>query len=133
MFATLILRIPQYIAGLLSISGCDGQIWHTQPRQIATSGCAHRVAEESDCAYQVRSKTDDVAKLGGIVGMEMRNRHVMPEDPTEARIVVMTDGLLIQKLKTDPVAQQSSCIIIDEVHEVSVNMTIILGLMVEVG
>jgi HrpA-like RNA helicase len=62
----------------------------------------------------------------------MRSKRVMPTDPTEARIVVLTDGLLLQKMKGDPLLKQTACIIIDEVHEVNGNMVLILGLLVTV-
>lgn len=63
----------------------------------------------------------------------MRNKRVMPQDPTRARIRLMTDGLLIQRLKADPLVLQASCIMLDEVHEMNPNMEIILGLLVSVS
>lgn len=64
--------------------------------------------------------------------MEMRNKRIMPADSTEARIVVLTDGLLLQKMKADPLLKQAACIVIDEVHEVNPNMVLILGLTASV-
>jgi HrpA-like RNA helicase len=64
--------------------------------------------------------------------MTMRNKRVMPADPTQARIVVLTDGLLLQKMKEDKSLKQAACIIIDEVHELNSNMIVILGLLVSV-
>jgi pre-mRNA-splicing factor ATP-dependent RNA helicase DHX15/PRP43 len=74
----------------------------TQPRRLAASSVARRVADELD------------VPLGEQVGYSVRF-----DDQTSAltRLKYMTDGLLLQHAKRDRDLLQYSCIIIDEAHE----------------
>ncbi|MCL1818566.1 MAG: ATP-dependent RNA helicase, partial [Spirochaetaceae bacterium] len=53
------------------------------------------------------------------------------EDKTTAqtRIKIMTDGILLQEMKGDPLLSHYSVIIVDEAHERSLNIDFILGLL----
>ena len=93
-----------------------GRIGCTQPRRIAASSVAKRVAEEL--------KTE----LGDRVGYQVRFRdHSQKDTP----IKFMTDGILLAETQGDPKLRQYSCLIIDEAHERSLNIDFILGYLRE--
>lgn len=91
-----------------------GVIGVTQPRRIAALSVSEFIA----------SQTGTV--LGGFTGYKMRF-----EDNTneETRIKVMTDGILLQEIKNDPLLSRYSVIMVDEAHERSLNIDFILGLL----
>lgn len=86
----------------------------TQPRRVAATTVATRVAEEYGC------------DLGHEVGFSIRF-----EDRTSAatRIKFMTDGLLVREALVDPLLSRYSVIMIDEAHERSISTDILLGLL----
>ncbi len=61
----------------------------------------------------------------GLVGYKMRFNDMTSK---ETLLKVMTDGILLQEIKTDYLLSKYSCIIIDEAHERSLNIDFILGL-----
>ena len=48
---------------------------------------------------------------------------------SNTRIKIMTDGILLQEIKTDPTLKDYSVLLIDEAHERSLNIDFILGLL----
>lgn len=89
-----------------------GLIGHTQPRRIAATSVAKRIAQELH------------SDLGQLVGYKIRfNDHLSPY----SHIKLMTDGILLAELQNDPYLEQYSCLIIDEAHERSLNNDFILG------
>ena len=92
--------------------GTKGMIAHTQPRRVAARSIAARLAFE----LQV--------DLGGLVGYSVRFDDVVDET---TRIRVLTDGLLLAELRTDPLLRRYDTIIIDEAHERSLNIDFLLG------
>ncbi|KAI1210337.1 P-loop containing nucleoside triphosphate hydrolase protein [Annulohypoxylon truncatum] len=106
-------QIPQFLenAGWCS----DGKtIAVTQPRRVAATTVAVRVAEEYGC------------EVGKEVGYSIRF-----EDVTSAvtRIKFLTDGLLIREALVDPLLSRYSVIMVDEAHERSISTDILLGLL----
>ncbi|MBU6414024.1 MAG: ATP-dependent RNA helicase HrpA [Planctomycetes bacterium] len=94
--------------------GLSGQIGHTQPRRIAARAVAARIAEE----------------LGGQVGpSSLVGCKVRFGDESSDRnlIKVMTDGVLLAELQSDPNLNKYQVIIIDEAHERSLNIDLLLG------
>ncbi len=87
-------------------------IGHTQPRRIAASSVAKRIAEEL--------KTP----LGDVVGFKVRFQDRLSKD---ASIKLMTDGILLAETQTDPLLSAYDTIIIDEAHERSLNIDFLLG------
>ena len=87
-------------------------IGHTQPRRIAASSVAKRIAEEL--------KTP----LGEVVGFKVRFQDRLSRD---ASVKLMTDGILLAETQTDPLLQAYDTIIIDEAHERSLNIDFLLG------
>ena len=93
--------------------GQRGQlIGHTQPRRIAASSVAKRIAEEL--------KTP----LGDVVGFKVRFQDRLSKD---ASVKLMTDGILLAETQTDPDLRAYDTIIIDEAHERSLNIDFLLG------
>jgi ATP-dependent helicase HrpA len=92
--------------------GSAGMIGHTQPRRIAARSIAERVAEELG------------ATLGGPVGYKVRFTDRVGEGTL---VKVMTDGVLLAELHSDPGLHNYDTIIVDEAHERSLNIDFILG------
>ena len=87
-------------------------IGHTQPRRIAASSVAKRIAEEL--------KTP----LGEVVGYKVRFQDRLSPG---ASVKLMTDGILLAETQTDPLLRAYDTIIIDEAHERSLNIDFLLG------
>jgi ATP-dependent helicase HrpA len=87
-------------------------IGHTQPRRIAASSVAKRIAEE------LRTP------LGEVVGFKVRFQDRLSRD---ASVKLMTDGILLAETQTDPLLKAYDTIIIDEAHERSLNIDFLLG------
>ncbi|MBB4842047.1 ATP-dependent helicase HrpA [Paucibacter oligotrophus] len=91
-------------------------IGHTQPRRIAASSVAKRIAEEL--------KTP----LGEIVGYKVRFQDRLQPG---ASVKLMTDGILLAETQTDPLLRAYDTLIIDEAHERSLNIDFLLGYLRE--
>ncbi|HQR55812.1 MAG TPA: ATP-dependent RNA helicase HrpA, partial [Burkholderiaceae bacterium] len=92
--------------------GERGVIGHTQPRRIAASSIARRIAEEL--------KTP----VGDVVGYKVR---FTDQTRPGASIKLMTDGILLAESQADPLLRQYDTLIIDEAHERSLNIDFLLG------
>lgn len=97
---------------VLAGRGRKGKIAHTQPRRIAASSIARRLAEETG------------TELGQWVGFKIR--FTDKTDPT-AKVKLMTDGILLAETQGDPLLKAYDTIIIDEAHERSINIDFLLG------
>ena len=89
-----------------------GLIGHTQPRRIAASSVARRIAEEL--------KTP----LGEVVGYKVRFQDRLSAG---ASVKLMTDGILLAETQSDPLLRAYDTIIVDEAHERSLNIDFLLG------
>ncbi|WP_240162418.1 ATP-dependent RNA helicase HrpA [Glaciimonas sp. PAMC28666] len=92
--------------------GLNGLIGHTQPRRIAASSTAKRIAQELG------------SPLGEHVGFKVRFNDTLTKG---AWVKLMTDGILLAETQTDPMLWQYDTIIIDEAHERSLNIDFLLG------
>ncbi|RMZ80568.1 hypothetical protein DV737_g2895, partial [Chaetothyriales sp. CBS 132003] len=109
-------QLPQFLyeAGYGSKDGpTPGMIGITQPRRIAATSMAERVAVEmgdrgSQVGYQIRYES----KVG----------------PNTA-IKFMTDGILMRELQEDLLLKRYSALVIDEAHERSVNTDVLIGIL----
>ncbi|KAK0353089.1 putative ATP-dependent RNA helicase DHR1 [Friedmanniomyces endolithicus] len=91
-----------------------GMIGVTQPRRVAATSVAERVATE--------------------LGPKFRNRvaHQVRYDTNVSRdtaIKFMTDGILLREISQDFLLSRYSAIVIDEAHERSVNTDILIGML----
>lgn len=105
-------QIPKYC--LAAGRGIDGVIGCTQPRRIAATTVARRIAEE----------------LGEAPGRSVGHK-IRFQDRTAASgfIKIMTDGVLLAETQTDPQLSAYDTLIVDEAHERSLNIDFILGLL----
>lgn len=99
-------------AALMEGFGRTGRIGCTQPRRLAATALASRFAAETH------------VQDGMEVGYKVRF-----DDHTSDSTVVkfMTDGILLAETHSDPLLLQYDCIILDEVHERSLNIDFLLG------
>jgi ATP-dependent RNA helicase DHX8/PRP22 len=91
-----------------------GKIGCTQPRRVAATSVAKRVAEEVGC------------RLGEEVGYAIRFEDCTGPD---TKIKYMTAGLLLREALIDPDVSAYSCIILDEAHERNIDTDILFGLL----
>ncbi|KNA17592.1 hypothetical protein SOVF_078270 [Spinacia oleracea] len=92
----------------------SGTICVTQPRRVAAVSVARRVAQEMG------------VRLGEEVGYAIRFED---RTSTKTRIKYLTDGVLLRESLSDPELSSYSVIILDEAHERSLNMDILMGLV----
>ena len=92
--------------------GRKALIGHTQPRRIAARTTAARIAHELK------------VELGQEVGFAVRFTDRVAESTA---IKVMTDGLLLSEVRSDRRLSRYEAIIVDEVHERSLNIDFLLG------
>lgn len=93
-----------------------GIIGITQPRRIATLSVTEFIKKQID-------------DKGSYAAYKMR---FADTSTPETRIKVMTDGILLQEVKADPLLSKYSVIMVDEAHERSLNIDFILGLLKEI-
>jgi ATP-dependent helicase HrpA len=97
--------------------GATGMIGHTQPRRIAASSTAKRIAHELG------------TPLGEHVGFKVRFNDTLQPG---AWVKLMTDGILLAETQTDPLLRGYDTIIIDEAHERSLNIDFLLGYLKQI-
>ncbi|TKR81426.1 hypothetical protein L596_015294 [Steinernema carpocapsae] len=108
-------QVVQYLvkAGMAN----KGRIAVTEPRRVAAQSLSRRVAEETN------------TKLGEEVGYKIRF-----DDCTSEKTIVqyMTDGVLLRECVGDSILSKYSVVIVDEAHERSINIDMLLGLLREI-
>lgn len=96
--------------GVRAMIGC------TQPRRVAAMSLSKRLAEEMDVTW------------GREVGCKMRfSNHCHPE----TYIKMMTDGILLSEIQSDPFLCEYDVVIVDEAHERTLNIDFLLGYLKE--
>ncbi len=94
--------------------GIGGMIGCTQPRRIAATTIAKRIALELG------------EKTGNSVGYKIRFKDRISSD---SYIKIMTDGILLAETQHDPNLYEYDALIIDEAHERSLNIDFLLGIL----
>ncbi|MDO5061314.1 MAG: DUF3418 domain-containing protein [Actinomycetaceae bacterium] len=94
--------------------GVKRLIGHTQPRRLAARAVASRIAEELSTTVGGT----------GIIGYQVR---FTDEVSQHTLVKLMTDGILLAEIQTDPLLKRYDTIIIDEAHERSLNIDFLLG------
>lgn len=110
-------QLPQYLVEDGYTEAGKLQIGVTQPRRVAATSVAARVADEMNVV------------LGNEVGYSIRF-----EDKTNDKTILkyMTDGMLLREVLVDPELKKYSCIMIDEAHERTLATDILLGLLKDI-
>jgi ATP-dependent helicase HrpA len=105
-------QLPQYCLELGR--GIDALIAHTQPRRLAARALAARIAEE----------------VGQPVGRSVGFRVRFADQVSDAtRLTLMTDGLLLAELASDPLLRRYDTVIVDEAHERTLNVDLLMGVL----
>jgi len=92
--------------------GQTGMIGHTQPRRLAATSVAKRIAQELQ------------SPIGELVGYQIRFQQ---RSAANTAIKLMTDGVLLAQTQRDRLLKQYDTLIIDEAHERSLNIDFLLG------
>jgi ATP-dependent helicase HrpB len=98
---------------LLQKKMVEGQIFVVQPRRIAARLLARRVAALLGC------------EVGSEVGYQVRFDKKYSD---QTKIVYLTDGILLNKLLSDPTLSRVGLVIFDEFHERSLQIDLALAL-----
>ena len=125
-------RIPQFVVYSDMPQNKRKVVACTQPRRIAAMSAARRVADEMDgvlsdtCLFSC-FLISSLVTLGKQVGYAIRFEDMT--EPGTTFLKYMTDGLLIREAINDPNFDQYSAIILDEAHERSIAIDILMGLL----
>ena len=118
--------VPPLLADVLANAPADaphraqerrpGRVVVTQPRRIAARAAARRLADLLG------------EEVGGTVGYAVRGERRAGPD---TRIEVVTAGLLLRRLQRDPELSGVDAVILDEVHERSLDSDLLLALLAD--
>ncbi|RUP47114.1 hypothetical protein BC936DRAFT_146116 [Jimgerdemannia flammicorona] len=111
-------QVPQFIldASIEEGKGHETNILCTQPRRISAMGVADRVA------------TERCGKIGETVGYAIRGE---TKTSAQTRLLFCTTGVLLRRLHSDPCLVGVSHVLVDEVHERSVDSDFLLIILRE--
>ncbi|NHI17074.1 ATP-dependent helicase HrpB [Microbacterium excoecariae] len=101
----------------LAAAVTGGRVLVTQPRRVAVRAAARRLAEL------------DGAALGERVGYAVRGDRVTAAD---ALVEFVTPGLLLRRLLADPGLDGVAAVVVDEVHERSLDGDLLLAMLADV-
>ncbi|MFK0084431.1 ATP-dependent helicase HrpB [Glutamicibacter sp. NPDC090743] len=110
--------VPPTVANALDQAGLAGKIIVTQPRRVAARAAARRLAQL------------DGSVLGKSVGFAVRGER---QSSAQTRVEFVTAGLMLRRLLADPDLAGVSAVIIDEVHERSIDTDLLLAMANQVS
>lgn len=99
-----------------------GMVAVTQPRRVAATSLAHRVSREVGTPL-------GAGRRDGDVGYSVRFDHNVPRG---TKIKFLTEGMLLQELLQDPHLRDYSAIIVDEIHERSLDVDLLVGFLKQI-
>ncbi|MEM9739387.1 MAG: ATP-dependent helicase HrpB [Pseudomonadota bacterium] len=108
-------RVPLHLLETGALEA--GKLLLLEPRRLAARGAAQRMAFHLG------------EPLGQTIGLSTRLERAVS---SRTRIEVITDGLYVRRLLSDPEISGVSCVVFDEVHERSLNVDLGLALSLEV-
>lgn len=109
-------QIPQFLYEFMCEEGrgSSANILCTQPRRLAATSVALRVAEERDEA------------VGGTVGYSIRLENCVSK---KTQLTYLTTGIVLRRLQTDKFLGRVSHVVVDEIHERGVDTDFLLILL----
>ena len=108
--------VPPLVAHALTTPEDGGRVIVTQPRRIAARAAARRLADLLD------------EPLGRTVGYAVRGER---QAGPHTRIEVVTAGLLLRRLQAEPDLPGVAAVVLDEVHERSLESDLLLTLLLD--
>ena len=114
-------QVPQYLLdeAIESGVGAGCRVICTQPRRVAALTVAERVGKE-------RCERNGVGGKGSLVGHHVRLDAAVTKD---TRLTFMTAGVLLRKMHGDPLLREASHVVLDEIHERSLDGDFLLALL----
>ena len=112
------LRTGQLDPTLVGRANIGKMVACTQPRRVAATSVATRVADEMDVV------------LGEEVGYSVRFDE---KSSTKTVVKYLTDGMLLREAMTDPLLTRYAAVILDEAHERTLATDVLFGLMKEIA
>lgn len=106
-------RVP---LSLLAHEAVEGKVLMLQPRRVAARSTAQWMAQQIG------------ERLGESVGFQVRHERAVS---AQTRLEVITEGLLIQRLLSDPELEGIGAVILDEFHERSLAADLSLMMLLE--
>ncbi|HEX7351079.1 ATP-dependent helicase HrpB [Brachybacterium sp.] len=103
--------VPPLVANL-----ADGLTLVTQPRRVAVRAAARRLAQL------------DGSALGGPIGFTVRGQRQVG---ASTRLEMLTPGVLLRRLLAEPELPGVAAVLLDEVHERSLDTDLLLGMLAE--
>lgn len=110
--------VPPTVANALAAAGLGGRVIVTQPRRMAARAAARRLAQL------------DGSELGERIGFSVRGQSL---SGPRTRIEFVTAGLLLRRLLADPDLASVGAVIVDEVHERSIETDLVLAMLNQVN
>lgn len=92
----------------------SGKILLIQPRRIAARAAATRIAAEMQVG------------VGSLIGYQVRFDARISRD---SQLIAMTPGILLRKLQSNAVLDDVAAVVLDEFHERSLEMDLLLGML----
>lgn len=111
-------QIPQFLVEAGYAEMGKSMVACTQPRRVAATSIAARVADEMD------------VNLGEEVGYTIRFEDMSDYNKTVLKF--QTDGMLLREAMSDPLLTRYSVIVLDEAHERTLATDVLMGLLMEV-
>ena len=107
-------QVPQFLIDSPGLKGASVAI--TQPRRVSATSLARRVSYERRC------------RLGKEVGYNVRFDN---QSSSKTTIKYLTDGMLLREILMDRDLSSYSIVILDEIHERTVQTDLLIGLLKE--
>ncbi|OHS95347.1 helicase [Tritrichomonas foetus] len=107
-------QVPQFLVDSDEFKGCSIAI--TQPRRVSACSLARRVSYERHC------------RIGREVGYNVRFDN---QSSSKTQIKYLTDGMLLREILMDRELSAYKVVILDEIHERTVQTDLLIGLLRE--
>ncbi|ORZ15198.1 P-loop containing nucleoside triphosphate hydrolase protein, partial [Absidia repens] len=111
-------QVPQFLAEHLLRPGTPyGSVICTQPRRISAMSIAQRVS------YEMTDRPKAIGTKDAMVGYQIRLESKVSDENV---LMFCTTGILLRRLESDPLLEGISHVIVDEVHERSIDSDFLL-------